>query len=327
METPPMAMAAWRVLDETALHTSADDALTTFLAGRGRAGEAAWNMALDEALLDSIAAGQSPPTLRLYRWQRPAVTLGRFQSVSRTIRLDACSRLDVPLARRLSGGRGILHGDDLTVSLICSQAALGFSDNEDDNDKNTDELKKPGVSVSVLDLYSRLAQIWERAFADCGIAARQGSCTRENRTQTETRGDCFANASRADLIAADTGRKLLGAALHRRGAWLLLQASIPLSQDFNSEQAQIAGAVFSGYSGPSPRLKDKTAEPGFAIEASALSVALRRALAAATGAGGESSSPTPEEFERARSLVCEKYGTPEWTQNGQLQHAPNCNYD
>src|SRR5207302_1273384 len=90
------------------------------------AGEGDWNMALDEAILDAVAANAAPPTVRLYRWKRPTVSVGRFQNIEKTVRLDACAAQGVPIVRRITGGRGILHGWDLTVSLIASVEALGF---------------------------------------------------------------------------------------------------------------------------------------------------------------------------------------------------------
>src|SRR5947208_2539412 len=82
-------------------------------------GEAVWNMARDEAILNAVVADAAPPTLRLYRWKQPSVSLGRFQSVERTLHGETCRALGIPLVRRITGGRGILHGDDLTVSIIC----------------------------------------------------------------------------------------------------------------------------------------------------------------------------------------------------------------
>src|SRR5690349_10912993 len=76
----------------------------------------AWNMAVDESLVESVGAGQSPPTLRFYSWNSPCLSLGygqRFTDVDVT-RVD---QLGWDVVRRPTGGRAILHTDELTYSL------------------------------------------------------------------------------------------------------------------------------------------------------------------------------------------------------------------
>src|SRR5436190_13594315 len=87
---------------------------------------AAWNMAVDEALLESVMTNAAPPTLRLYSWESAAVSVGRFQSIARTLRQEECAARGVPLVRRITGGRGILHGDDLTISVAAPIEAVGL---------------------------------------------------------------------------------------------------------------------------------------------------------------------------------------------------------
>ncbi|MGC8658581.1 MAG: lipoate--protein ligase family protein [Desulfomonilaceae bacterium] len=75
------------------------------------------NMAIDQALLKLVAEGKSPPTLRLYQWNPPAVSLGYFQR-KRGPNLAACERLALDVVRRPSGGRAVLHLGDLTYAII-----------------------------------------------------------------------------------------------------------------------------------------------------------------------------------------------------------------
>jgi len=82
--------------------------------------DAAGQMAADLALLDAVVAG-APPALRLYRWQGPSVSLGRFQPES-DLDLAACARLGVEVVRRPTGGRALLHGGDLTYAVVCPEA-------------------------------------------------------------------------------------------------------------------------------------------------------------------------------------------------------------
>src|SRR5258706_8848945 len=88
-------------------------------------GGASWNMAIDEAILDAVIEGISPPTIRLYRWDTAAVSIGRFQEPARGIDLDACMRLNIPIVRRMTGGRGVLHGSDQTISIAVPAVLFG----------------------------------------------------------------------------------------------------------------------------------------------------------------------------------------------------------
>ena len=73
----------------------------------------AWNMAVDEALLRAPGGW----TLRFYRWNRPTVSLGYGQPLARGVDAAYAARLGIPLVRRPTGGRAVLHADELTYSL------------------------------------------------------------------------------------------------------------------------------------------------------------------------------------------------------------------
>lgn len=106
--------------------------------------EAAFNMALDEAIFVSVIDGKAPPTLRFYSWNLPSVSIGHFQRISdpdgimrspedrqifwgkgedlhissrrEKINLNFCLSNNIPVVRRPTGGRAILHGEELTYS-------------------------------------------------------------------------------------------------------------------------------------------------------------------------------------------------------------------
>lgn len=83
--------------------------------------DGAWNMAVDRAMLDALEAGEAPPTLRLYRWQGPSVSIGRFQEPS-DVDLELCAARGVSVCRRPTGGRGVLHDDELTYAVVAGIA-------------------------------------------------------------------------------------------------------------------------------------------------------------------------------------------------------------
>ncbi|HYA14410.1 MAG TPA: hypothetical protein VEF33_08745, partial [Syntrophales bacterium] len=80
-------------------------------------------MALDEAIACSVRQGGSPATLRFFGWLKPSVSLGAFQKIS-DIDTRWCADHNVPIVRRPTGGRGILHNDELTYSFSARDDGL-----------------------------------------------------------------------------------------------------------------------------------------------------------------------------------------------------------
>ena len=164
----------------------------------------AWNMALDEAILEAVSEGVAPPTLRLFRWNVTAVSIGRFQDVARGLRMESIAARGIPIVRRPTGGRGVLHGGDQTYSVAAPLVALGRA------------------GQSVIESYRRLAEPLEHALNRLGIRARIGRSFRP----VSSSGDCFASRTRADLQSAGNGEKLVGSAQRRRGGFFLQQSSL-----------------------------------------------------------------------------------------------------
>ena len=77
-------------------------------------------MALDEAILRAVSAGQVPPTLRLYAWEPACLSLGRAQPLA-DVDLQAVRATGFDLVRRPTGGKAILHVDELTYSVVAPQ--------------------------------------------------------------------------------------------------------------------------------------------------------------------------------------------------------------
>lgn len=88
-----------------------------------RIDDAFFSMAIDEAILRLNAEGKSPNTLRFWRWQPSAVSLGYFQSVSREVDLGVAKRYGVDVVRRITGGGAVFHdyNGELTYSVVCRQ--------------------------------------------------------------------------------------------------------------------------------------------------------------------------------------------------------------
>ena len=88
------------------------------------------NMAIDEAILTARIAGQVPNTLRFYRWQSSAVSIGKNQNPEEEIYLDACKQQGVDVVRRISGGGTVYHDfeGEVTYSVIAKTADFGTGD-------------------------------------------------------------------------------------------------------------------------------------------------------------------------------------------------------
>src|SRR6516225_9565151 len=83
--------------------------------------DAALNMAIDESILTHHLQGEVPPTLRVFCWSQPSISLGRFQSIEREIVSERCHELGVALVRRPTGGRAVYHRDEFTYSIVMSK--------------------------------------------------------------------------------------------------------------------------------------------------------------------------------------------------------------
>jgi lipoate-protein ligase A len=157
-------------------------------------------MDADLALLDEVAAG-APPALRVYRWDPPALSLGRFQPAD-DVDDAACRRHGVTVVRRPTGGRALLHGADLTYAVA---------------------LPRPdGVAGTVDAVYRRLAAGLLAGLARLGVTAAVA------RHDGPAGPVCFASQQGADLRVGD--RKLCGSAQVNRGGVVLQHGSILLDR-------------------------------------------------------------------------------------------------
>ena len=86
----------------------------------------ALHMALDDVMLDDVAAGRRPPTLRIWEWAGPAVVLGRFQSLRNEVDGEAARRHGIEVVRRISGGGAMFiePGNTITYSIVAPLALV-----------------------------------------------------------------------------------------------------------------------------------------------------------------------------------------------------------
>jgi lipoate-protein ligase A len=170
--------------------------------------DGALNMAIDRTLLAGRADGTAPPTLRLYRWRRPTVTLGRFQPESQ-VDLAACGRRGFDVARRPTGGRGVLHDDELTYGVTAAVA--------------------DGVPRGVTASYRHLCAALARAYQLLGVAAELTARPRGEKAA----GACYLHATAADLSLG--AAKLSGSAQVWKDDAVLQHGSFVISRDAVAE--------------------------------------------------------------------------------------------
>ncbi len=170
------------------------------------AASGAHNMAVDEALLDSVAAGESVPVLRLYGWSPPCLSLGYAQRAADADHARIAAR-GWGIVRRPTGGKAILHADELTYSL-------------------TLPLSHPIAAGDIVESYRRISRALMVAIQNIGLDPNAERMTADKRSIGPV---CFETPSHYEITTA--GRKLVGSAQLRRKATLLQHGSLPLTGD------------------------------------------------------------------------------------------------
>jgi len=221
-------------------------------------------MAVDEALLASvIETGQ--PTLRFYRWGGPWLSLGYRQRLGEE-RLAACARSGVGVVRRTTGGRAVLHGEDLTYAVVAREEAL-----------------PAGLAAT----YALVAGVLREALATLGVVAEPAP--RPATAERAEAFDCFAEPAADELCAR--GRKLIGSAQRRARGGVLQHGSIRLAPD----PPAVRRAV-----GFEPGVATSLSELGVEIRVETLISACRGAFARCLAADLVPAEISPFELERAR---------------------------
>jgi lipoyl(octanoyl) transferase len=168
--------------------------------------QGAWNMALDEALLSQIDQPQSLPVLRLYAWQPACLSLGQAQSIQ-DVDAEKLVRLGWCIVRRPTGGKAVLHTDELTYSIIAP-------------------LDNPIVRGTVLESYNRIAGALMAALA----LLQLDPVSKEIYANQKSSGPvCFEMPSNYEITVG--GKKLIGSAQARQKEGVLQHGSLPLFGD------------------------------------------------------------------------------------------------
>lgn len=166
------------------------------------------NMDIDAQILNETAAsGSKTPVFRLYGWSPACVSLGRNQNDD-FLDKDFLSKNNIDIVRRLTGGRALLHDNEITYSFVCPVDYLANGEN---------------VAAS----YKGISQILIDKFKLLGIKLEFGTSK-----PVHTKFDyCMLISTGADLCYKD--KKLIGSAQCRKNGYILQHGSI--LYDYNKE--------------------------------------------------------------------------------------------
>jgi lipoate-protein ligase A len=253
----------------------------------------AWNMALDEAILEAVGRGGSPPTLRLYSWEPACLSLGYAQPYT-DVDIQRLQTHGWELVRRPTGGRAVLHTDELTYSVIAP-------------------LNEPRVAGAVLESYKRLAHALVEALNLLGMQVQVNENSAAAHTE-RTNPVCFEVTSACEITFE--GRKLIGSAQSRRKEGVLQHGSLPLTGDLTR--------ILQVLAFPDENSRDRAAK-NLLKRATTVETALKREVSWEEAAKAvvtafrtvfaldlQTGNPSLAEKNRTEELVRVKYGHLSW---------------
>ncbi|MFQ5672849.1 MAG: biotin/lipoate A/B protein ligase family protein [Nitrospinales bacterium] len=191
-----MTIVPWRIIEE-----GRDDGVL--------------NMVTDRAVLQACNQGKAPPTLRLYGWKQPTLSIGYSQNAALQVDVARCRDLNIPIVRRPTGGRAVLHDAELTYCVVAP-------------------IRHPRFSGSLRQTFYKISHALMRGLDQLGI--RETAINRQSRRggrQDQTGSPaCFA-VCRPFETAVGNG-KLIGSAQRRLHNAFLQHGSVLI--DMNREQ-------------------------------------------------------------------------------------------
>lgn len=252
--------------------------------------DGAYNMAADEALMESVAARDSTPVLRFFGWVPPTLSIGYFQKAEKEVDLERLKSMGFGFVRRPTGGRAVLHDKEITYSVSIREEEL------------------PG---SVIETYKALSLGLVEGLKVLGIEAEVASLKESGAGKAITSA-CFDSPSWYEVVAQD--KKLIGSAQVRKNGTILQHGSvmlefdadeIALTMNVNDRARDRIAAMLSMKAGSLSEMAGR--EIGYGEAGQAIAEGFRRAF----DIKFEVSSLTEKEKQRADELK-DKYLSDEW---------------
>ena len=255
----------------------------------------AWNMALDEAILEHVGRNEALPTLRLYAWDPPCLSLGHAQPFA-DVDMSRIQQYGWEVVRRATGGRAILHTDELTYSVIAP----------------ADE---PRVAGSILESYNRLARALLLAVQCLDIPVEMKDLVNPTGNMPLSNPVCFEVPSSYEITV--NGKKLIGSAQARKKEGVLQHGSLPLIGDLTRICQALRFEDESAREDASQRLMDRATTVESALGRAAsweeAAQAFIHAFEAQLGLSLKREELSESESQRTEELVREKYDHASWT--------------
>lgn len=245
------------------------------------------NMAVDEAILLSTVRGEAPPAFRLYAWKSPTVSIGCLQDPGPLVSAG------LPIVRRITGGRAVLHHREITYSIVCSSG---------------DPLYQRGISGAYLLISRAVAAALEEVGLDVSLA-RSRPVRRALKSEA-----CFRSASRYEVLLG--GRKVVGSAQRRFKTGFLQHGSILLDIDRAMTEKLFGADALSSMASVADHLAS--------FDEGELKDALIRTMARELQASFLQTSLTADEARLRDALMEKKYSNTCWNLSGEkavLEHS------
>jgi lipoyl(octanoyl) transferase len=254
----------------------------------------AWNMAVDEAILEKSREGKVLPTLRLYAWKPPCLSLGYAQSIH-DVDFNLLAAKGWDIVRRPTGGKAILHVDELTYSVIGPHT-------------------EPRLVGSVIESYRCLSNALLEALHMVNLPAHANSEVYSS--QRNTNGPvCFEVPSNYEIVV--NSKKLIGSAQARKKEGVLQHGSLPLTGDLRriTEVLHFPKEEDRLTAGERLLARATTVESVLnqSISWKEAAQAFTRAFAKVLNLDLIEEGLTSEEQERVEELIVTKYGSRQWT--------------
>ena len=258
------------------------------------------NMALDAAIQDAVERSASPPTLRLYQWDPPCISLGYSQPFN-DVDLTRLDNKGWDIVRRPTGGRAILHTDELTYSVIGPK---------------TD----PRLIGGLMDSYKQISQALFSALVKLGLPVE---IHKGKNPEAHQQPVCFENPS--DFEITVNGKKIIGSAQARKKNSLLQHGSLPLIGDLTRITEALAYPEESDRKAAAEVLLEKAVTVkdvlGRKIEWQEAAQAFVDGFSQTLNLDLVEGEPSQEELAVADKLESEQYADRDWTRGPIHQRA------
>ena len=242
---------------------------------------ASFNMALDEAISEAVRKKISPPTLRLYQWIEPSVTIGYFQN-SADINLDYCRKKNYPCVRRITGGKGVLHDSEVTYSFSSRTDYAPF---------------RGGLIKNYLAISTALVSALKLINVNAHIELLK--------SRGEKSSCCFKMSSYGEITV--NHQKIIGSAQKRYTDGFLQQGSImTCANEYELKE------VFKNYDIKESLETDTIKKNAPLINLRQITRALKEGFEKTFSITFKPENPSDFEFDFAKKLESEKYSTKEW---------------